>query len=415
MNFSEEFSAFQYANFLKGKSEIAENMKIIVYKTIPEYFDLLDFDNDDSFLDPTLFALVIAEELDNTNLLKQNLYGFIPVENRPQQVTVLSDKYGIIYMPNIGWITQVEKNNSFELEYNGESYKLNGKEVQIEPLARNNKLDVEILKHRLEIFDERYYDSGHNIIDIDIEESYKAKSVMLNNSLNIIADNVSWLAQLIKEGCPKAVLFNDGTDPMTSLFCARNSFASFQVKRISFHNIYQPWYDEVFFLDDISHQMGHVLFDQITFDKKRFFKVNHQDVIVPNSEYGKQLSKVETRTYEIVLHSLYTFFVILNVLDTCLENDLFTDEQKQEVKGRIAFYLRKSAHDFELFEDINENKYAQTIYTPEGMSIYMGMKHSFLSIFTKYKALYDTYRINNQPYNYNHKKFLEFNKFETVG
>ena len=46
------------------------------------------------------------------------------------------------------------------------------------------------------------------------------------------------------------------------------------------------------------------------FDKKRFFKINHQDTIVANSEFGKRLSKVETRSYEIVFHSLYTFFVI---------------------------------------------------------------------------------------------------------
>lgn len=415
MNFSKEFSDFQYANFLQGKSEIAENMKIIVYKIIPDYFDLLDFDNDDCFLDATLFALVTAEKLDNTDLLKQYMYGFIPIENRPQKVNVLSDKYGIIYIPNIGWIKQVEKNKSFVLEFINNKFKLNGADVDIDPLAINNKIGVELLKYRLELFDDRYYDSVHNIIDIDVEEPYKAKSAMLNNSLNIIADNVPWLAQLIKEGCPKAVIFNDGTEPMTHLFCARNSFASFQVKRISFHNVYQPWYDEVFFLDDISHQMGHVLFDQITFDKKRFFKINHQDTIVANSEFGKRLSKVETRSYEIVFHSLYTFFVILNVLDACLENDLFTYEQKLEIKGRIAFYLRKSAHDFELFEDMQENNYAQTIYTPEGMNIYMGMKQSFLANFTKHKALYDAYQINNQPYNYNHKKFLELNKFEAVG
>ena len=197
---------------LKRKSEIAENMKIIVYKIIPDYFDLLDFDNDDCFLDATLFALVTAEKLDNTDLLKQYMYGFIPIENRPQKVNVFSDKYGIIYIPNIGWIKQVEKNKSFVLEFINNKFKLNGADVDIEPLAINNKIGVELLKYRLELFDDRYYDSVHNIIDIDVEEPYKAKSAMLNNSLNIIADNVPWLAQLIKEGCPKAVIFNDGTE-----------------------------------------------------------------------------------------------------------------------------------------------------------------------------------------------------------
>lgn len=415
MNFNPNFCNFLYDNLLQGKSEIAENMKIILYKAQPHLFELMDFDNDDSFLDPALFEIATANRINDSALVLQNIYGFIPDENKPKKINITSDKYGNIYIPNIGWLTQLEKNRTFVLEKTANAYILDGKDVQFEPLAIHNKLNVELLKYRLELFDDRYYDSSHNIIDVDVDESYRAQNHTLNNSLNYVADNIDWLAKLIKIGCPKAVLFNDGTHPMNESFCARNSFASFQVKRISFHNIYQPWYDEVFFLDDISHQMGHVLLDQITFDKTRFFKIDHTQNITANSEFGKRYDRIESRNYEIVFHSLFTFFVILNVMDSCMSSNAFNAEQKSEIKGRIAFYLRKSMLDFELFEDFDKNEYAETIYTPEGLYIYMSMKQSFMSVYQKYKVYYEEYHMSNQTYNYNHKKFLEFNKFEVAG
>ncbi len=416
MNFSKEFFDYQYSNLLRGKSEIAEYMKIIIYKTIPDFFELLDFDNDNIFLDPTLFAAIKSDNDSaiDSDLLKQLLWGSIIIGDRPKKINVIADKYGIIYLPKIGWITGKEKSKSHTLETTSNGYLLDGQSVNVEPIEQNNKLGIELLKHRLELFDDRFYDSSHKLIDYDVNGAFNRKSSIFNNALNFIAENVPWLAHLLVEGCAKAVVFNDGTHPVNDLFCLRNSFASFQIKRISFHNIYQPWYDEVFFLDDISHQMGHVIFDQIINNKRRFFKVNHDETIRPVSNYGRTIGSIERRSHEIVLHSLYTYFLILNVLDTALQNDRFIDEQKAEIKGRIAFYLRKSALDFELFESFDKNEVAETIYTTEGLYVYVGMKQSFISILNKYQALLDSYHLNNQTYNYNHKKFLEVNKFESV-
>lgn len=408
MIFSKEFYDNQYSNVLVGRSEITENMRILLYRLIPEYFELLDFDDEDIFLEPLLFAYFHLQ-INDTDILKQIMYGSIEPADRPKHLTVKADKHGNIYLPRIGWIKNVEKGKKFKLENINDEYYLDGNNIEVEPLHINNKLGIEVLKYPLEMLDDRYYDAAKNIIDVKVTEAFNDFVDTFDNTLDYIADNAGWLAALLKKSCFKSVIFDDYTDPVESKFCKRNSFASLRVKCISFHNVYQPWYNEVFFLDDISHQMGHVIFTLLTNNKSRFYRVDPETIFKSNSEYGKRIDLIEDRNYEVIFHALYTYFLTLNILDAALESNDFSDDKVAEIKGRIAFYMRKCSLDFELFEDFDKHEIAQQIYTPEGFYIYMSMKQTFALIYKKYESIATIYNFNNQSYNYNHRKFLEVN------
>ncbi len=408
MIFSKEFYKHQYSNVLVGRSEISENMKILLYRLIPEYFELLDFDDEDIFLEPLLFAYFHLE-INDIDVLKQIMYGSIASADRPKELTVKSNRYGNIYMPRLGWVTNVEKGKKFKLENIDNKYYLDGNSIEVEPIHIGNKLGIEVVKHPIEMMDDRFYDASKNIIDVNVEDAFTAFVDTFDNSINYIHDNVGWLAALIKKSCFKSVIFDDYSDPIESKFCKRNSFASLRVKCISFHNVYQPWYNEVFFLDDISHQMGHVIFTLLTNNTSRFYKVDPKAILKSNSEYGKRIDLIEDRNYEVIFHALYTYFLTLNILDAALESNHFNDDQVAEIKGRIAFYMRKCTLDFELFEDFDKSEIAERIYTPEGLYIYMNMKQTFALIYKKYQSIATVYNFDNQSYNYNHKKFLEVN------
>jgi hypothetical protein len=270
------------------------------------------------------------------------------------------------------------------------------------------------VKHHVELLASRFYDRDHNLLDVEIEEPYRLFHEKYNNTINFIEANVGWLASMISKCCFKSLIFSDGTDPLAQAYCRRNSFASFQVKGISFHNVYQPWYDEIFFLDDISHQMGHIVFDFLTSNKRKFYKVDPHETIKSNSEYGKMMDEMDARTFEILFHALYTYFLTLNTLDTAIESGKFSEFQKNEIIGRIVFYLRKSALDFETFESFEKNEIAAEIYTNEGLYIYKNMKRSFSLYCEKYVAYFNTLSVSNQTYNYNHRMFLEMNRLENV-
>ena len=57
------------------------------------------------------------------------------------------------------------------------------------------------------------------------------------------------------------------TDPKNT-----NSFATIKAHGMAFFNVYQDEYDEVFFVDDIAHQTGHIIFNVMIYESNRFFK-----------------------------------------------------------------------------------------------------------------------------------------------
>ena len=404
-----DFHKFQLDSIRQGKQILADSIRLVIYKTLPDYFDTLDFEDDKLFLDPLLFAYANSSSGRVPEVLMQLLYGSVPREARPQTISVKAGPDGKIYLPNVGWIAGGQPGESYNLSEYMDQYSLNGQPVVVEPLCLGNKLGIELLPYKIELLSDRYFDVQHRVIAVEIDEPTKKFRRFFNNALDIIAQKIPWVSVLLQEGCFKAQIFDDGTDAQLNAHCSKNSFASFNVKGMSFHNVYQEWYDEIFFLDDIAHQMGHVIFDYMTTDKNRFYKVNHSHAISSTSEYGQIIDSIEKRSYEILFHALYTYYLILNVLDSCVDDPQFTEEQQLELRGRIAFYLRKCALDFEIFEPFSANEIAAQIFSTDGLYIYQEMKQSFSVICSKHGHLFTTCTMNNQAYNYNHRKFLEAN------
>lgn len=48
---------------------------------------------------------------------------------------------------------------------------------------------------------------------------------------------------------------------------------------MAFFNVYQEGYDEVFFVDDISHQTGHIIMNTFWFERKEHFLINEKKIL----------------------------------------------------------------------------------------------------------------------------------------
>ena len=72
----------------------------------------------------------------------------------------------------------------------------------------------------------------------------------------------------------------------------RNSFATLSAQGIGFFNAYQDNYDEVFFVDDIAHQTGHIIFNVMIYESNQFFRKDKKTVLeIINMPDGSLIEK----------------------------------------------------------------------------------------------------------------------------
>ncbi len=90
-----------------GKLELADISKTWLYQHAPEWIDVLNFEDDFIFLEPSLFyhfrKLIRKEPC--TMTLEQVLWAYTPKNICSSTIKVFTDNAGIIYLPNKGYIT----------------------------------------------------------------------------------------------------------------------------------------------------------------------------------------------------------------------------------------------------------------------------------------------------------------------
>lgn len=77
-----------------------------------------------------------------------------------------------------------------------------------------------------------------------------------------------------------------------------NSFATINAHGIAFFNVYQEEYDEVFFVDDISHQTGHIIMNTFWFKRKEHLIINENENIKAITQEPQ-----EYRSFYILFHA----------------------------------------------------------------------------------------------------------------
>ena len=176
-----------------------------------------------------------------------------------------------------------------------------------------------------------------------------------------------------------------------------NSFVTLSAHGIAFFNI-EPENEVVFFIDDITHQCGHIIFNTISFEKEKWFKVPPLSIVKDINPNSKDTSDLYSR-----YHGLFTLTEIVNMLDLCLENKVFEGDEEFECVGRMIFNLRK-------FERSLKNLDIPIAYTETGKKWYAYFKSTFERVREKRKDILAKYKVNNQPYVFKLSKFKEANQ-----
>ena len=382
----------------EGREYWSNNIKMLLYKQNENIFDKIDFDNENIYSDPLLFAYYNNSQNISTDENVLNTILFQGLSNN-QKIKIQLDKYEKTYISNTGWI--YKSNKIIEI------YK---EQSNIKEILKIKNTDIEVLKYPISLL-ETFYEGSV----VEIEEITKKQLHNLTKAYSLIKMFIPEHFNLINQYSRKCVVFK--TDPNNI-----NSFAHKGALGISFFNAYQSNYDEVFFIDDIAHQTGHVLMHTMLFDKKLFFLIDDENTLIQNFSINTK-NKNDTRNVEVWFQALFTYYASFLCLDRCIEGNVFDEKQKLEAIGRILLYIYKCYYDLNLIGNIkqdrklfdkitnplNKSTKESLIFSKDGQKIFNLIKDKYSEMLKKYYPKYSYLSFKNQPYNFDFNIFRQEN------
>jgi HEXXH motif-containing protein len=175
-----------------------------------------------------------------------------------------------------------------------------------------------------------------------------------------------------------------------------NSFATLSAHGVAFLNVKDD-NDEVFFVDDLAHQCGHIMFNALTQEKARFLA---RAADTPLRDFCRD--REDPRTLYSAFHGLFTFSTILWILQACVADRELSDRQRHEALGRIAFNLNKFAIDL-------NNLATPGLFTSDGRALYELFEGVYETVFRAHHGVARDLDVSDQPYVFDYARFAARN------
>ena len=376
---------------VEGQKYFASGIKSMVQFVDKELFDLLDSDSDNIFLNPLLFAYLNTKSPKTT--LRQILFADIEVEKRPSYLKVVSNLRGEIYLPNFAY---------FKIEA---SKKLNYTLITKKKKQKiyRDRLVMRHSKHNNPIIEETNIEL--QLIPVELVNPFignrmdSLKNVKDNEYYWTITRNINEAVAILKKYYPD---FFDCLCLSTRWILPfespdKNSFATMGVHGVGFLNTSDNR-GVVFFIEDIVHQCGHVLFSNMTYRPQDYFLIDPE---TPLKELLSQHenNEDEDRTLYVAFHGVFTEALMCESFDYCIENKVFSGAQEHELKGRFTYILLRFILDM-------QNLDREGLFSEKGQVIYQALYKTMMEQYKKYQSLLKIYDLSNQPYNFSWHHFL---------
>lgn len=388
MNFESEITS----RVEEGKEQLAYAIKLLLYQQHPELFDLLDFENDRIFLEPLLYTYYnFPGERIN---IPQVLFGYIEPNRRPAKMRVQSDANGIIYLPNFGYLETRAFNTGLDLHYSAGDEAVTLKDSTTDTQVRFEKIplvnlpgtDIEILRYNNASFANFFESDGKNV-DPQIQATFTKHNSHLQKAFAILEKNCPFHYRIITDVIRKVVLYNSNV---------RRSFASIKANGAAFFNV-KDQQDEVYLLEDITHQCGHVVYYFVLWDKEEYFRC---DASTPLCNFTGNVS--DKRTVLGGFYSLLPFALSNSCSSICWHNQVFNGHKAYEFEARYAFRMNKFLMDVRNFDN-------PAIFTEKGWALFELFKQVATNIHESDKDLIERFDISNQGYEFDLQLFKNLN------
>ncbi len=362
----------------QNQISLADTIRMAIYQENEQLFDLLDYENDTLFLEPNCFCYFLSDiGSENKISLEQTLLGYIIEEKRPSEVTLKADLFGLVNLPNLGYI----RANPYEV------FTLSDEEIT-QKLIPNQFVKNSTIRLCLHPTDHLSYQDGV-IFDEPIEQSLTKHQSQLVEATIFFQNNLPDFWKLIEDFTREFVVFSSPN---------HNSFAGIMQQGTAYFNIENTQKSAVFFIDDIAHQCGHIIFNVLTLETNKFLKVSKDHPL-----NGFSPNPQESRGVYGAFHGLFTYTTILHSLNKVIKSgNLFDEIQCHEALGRMGFYMNKFYSDLKLMNN-------SEILTDEGLAYHKQFLEGFNTIFQEYGKELTSFDYSNQPYTFQYNLFQILN------
>lgn len=361
-----------------------ENMLEEELKKNNKYGEYIKFIEDKEKLLSESFLYYYIYNKKCTYSLEQIISGYFNL-NQSGKISFdpVKDINGIIFIPNRGYTNANIKSLNYE---NLNFFDENQNKISLRKLQVIDNTSIELLNFIPPI-----------IIDNDKKLNYEVISLN-NKNLNALTSALSHIKKYNKDFFKLLEL----STKYISLYKSDilNSFASITYHKTCFINVISERATEVFFIEDLAHQCGHIIFNILTIEAEKFLNYPKETM------FGELIDKpldIEPRVLYGVLHGLFTYSCILECLDEYISNNSYSNQTlRLEALARIGFFTRKMSADLEAF-------YGKNIFTKLGDEAYKKFIENYLYMYDKYINDFKHYLYANQPYIYDFDIFVNEN------
>jgi hypothetical protein len=394
-------------NIQTGREALIENIKLVLYNKTPSIFEVLDFENDKIYTDSFVFAALNSKQKVE---VMDVLWGYKSTFLQEHPVHFVSDEFGRIYLPNLGYFNTDKILTPLYLSFKFESYVIKDEKQQevhfsFEPPLLIHGL-FEVIKHPHNLLYEHFFKSEGDLVTVEVTEITQRHLEHVTLAFDHIRDYSYEFYVMLKICLRNIMIFKSNAyEFMNTEVVDRNSFATLSVHGCAFFNAFQDEYNEVFFIEDIAHQGGHVIFNTYLAAKPDIFKID-QHVNIASQEEVEFYE--EERSLFVVMHAMFTYDSIITCLSNCIENKVFEGHKLHELLGRLAFNCYKFDQDFELLSQL-DNEGNSIFFKDEGKLLLTQFLETYKSILLKHRKLIQPLNLSNQPYNFSYKIFLKNN------
>jgi HEXXH motif-containing protein len=376
-----------------GQARLAGSMKLLASHQETPIGELLNFSDDRPFLEPLLFTYFSRS--DSPIPLEQILYASVPAGRRPVSIRAFADGDGVISLPGIGSVlTEVrgrevtlvpaDAPTAFAIEHGGRTTP-----CAFEPAAFAGDTGIE-LSARIDPLTAAFFRRSAGRPPEPAGALLGRCAGPLRSGLGALERAMPACYECIKDVTRRITIFHDE---------ALNSFASLSAHGCSFLNVVRDEND-TFFVEDLVHQSGHVIFSAMTLEPGDHF------VVDPDTELRTFSGEAaDGRSVYVAYHGVFTECLMCVSLFQCHAHRLFAGRRAHELLGRLAFILRR------LYLDLR-NLRREDLFSPKGVSYFRIFERVFDDIYGRVKHLVLPLDLGNQPYTFDYGLFAERNPVE---
>lgn len=387
----DDFLAQLQPRILAGQQGFRSTIKRLIQLTRPDLFETLSAHEGDAFLEP--FAFLSFSFNQPTSNLDQIFAGYLVSNGLPLRLNISTASDGSFYLPQLGYFTTDRKNSTLELvvSANGGPVHLecNGSLVgyDLEPIVRVPDTSIELIQRPVGLLANCFANHEGNSIPVDISKAVAAHEVHLAKALTVISRLWPTLYEALLQTVRAVVLFR--ADEM-------NSFAATAAHGTAFINT-ALGDNEVFLVEDVAHQCGHIIFSAVSFEAGEDFIASPS---TPISVFNGQPD--DDRSIYVVLHGVFTEAIMAKCLDACLTEQVFDARRQHELQGRLAFIMRRFAADL-------RNISRSGILTPRGEDLVHALYMVWTEIMMQRREMIEACDFSGQAYNFCYRTFAEHN------